>query len=368
MSTATARKRLLSELDQEYGPQPIASPQAFPGEGIDTSALAQTPHAETNARHIVIVGTGRTARNLGVWLQTAVPTSVRFEGFLDDQPSPGVETVGRIQDLEHLARTRFIDEVVVCLPDNVAAARRAVFLARGLNLDIKVVPETYGCDLQYSSASMLGTIPLLTLRKRPAPTFNPLLKRALDMIASAGLLLLLAPALALISMLIKLTSPGPALYCAARMGRKGYPFRCCKFRTMRTEADLEKNSLRAQNERSGPFFKLRNDPRITSFGRLLRRYSLDELPQLWNVLRGDMSLVGPRPHPLDDHAQYTPEHMQRLTVTPGLTGLWQVTARRDPSFERSMALDREYIEKQSMSMDLWILFRTVKEVAIGSGV
>ncbi len=252
MSTATARKRLLSELDQEYGPQPIASPQAFPGEGIDTSALAQTPHAETNARHIVIVGTGRTARNLGVWLQTAVPTSVRFEGFLDDQPAPGVETVGRIQDLEHLARTRFIDEVVVCLPDNVAAARRAVFLARGLNLDIKVVPETYGCDLQYSSASMLGTIPLLTLRKRPAPTFNPLLKRALDMIASAGLLLLLAPALALISMLIKLTSPGPALYCAPAWAERVIRFGAANF---------------ALCERKQTWRKIRCEPRTNAQGR-----------------------------------------------------------------------------------------------------
>ncbi len=368
MSTATARKRLLCELDQEYGPQPIASGQAYPREGTETSASAHPPQAETNARRIVIVGTGRTARNLGAWLKTEAPTPVQFEGFLDDDPDPGVETVGHIHDLEHLAHTRFLDEVIVCLPDNVATARRAVFLARRLNLDIKVVPETYGCDLQYACSSMLGTIPVLTLRERPTPAFSPRLKRVLDLIASAGLLLFLLPALALIALLIRLKSPGPVLYRALRMGRRGEAFLCCKFRTMRIKADDEKSLLRKQNERSGPFFKLRDDPRVTSLGRILRRYSLDELPQLWNVLRGDMSLVGLRPHPLDDHAQYTPEHMQRLTVTPGLTGLWQVTARTDPSFERNMALDREYIEKQSMSMDLWILFRTVREVAMGSGV
>lgn len=368
MSTATARKRLLCELDQEYGPQPIAIAQEFAREGPETPVFARPPQTETNARRIVVVGTGRTARNLGAWLKTEAPTPVRFEGFLDDDPSPGIDTVGRIHDLELLARTRFLDEVIVCLPDDVVKARRAVFLARRLNLEVKVVPETYGCDLQYASSGMLGTIPVLTLREKPAPAFSPRLKRVLDVIASAGLLLFLFPALALIAVLIRLNSAGPVLYRAPRMGRRGRAFDCCKFRTMRVKADEEKHLLLKQNERSGPFFKLRDDPRVTSLGRILRRYSLDELPQLWNVLCGDMSLVGPRPHPLDDHAQYRPEHMQRLTVTPGLTGLWQVTARSDPSFERSMALDREYIEKQSLAMDLWILFRTVREVALGSGV
>lgn len=368
MNAATARTRLLRELDEEYGPQQQLAGERPRRGDTRIKGVAPPLHAETNARRIVIIGTGRIAQRLGRLLDSAAPTPMQFEGFLDDNPCPGVKTLGRIHDLERIARTRFLDEVIVCLPDDIAKARRAVFLSRQLNLNLKVVPETYGCDLQLASAGMLDTIPLLTLREKPVPASRLFGKRCFDVIASGGLFVLLLPVLALISILIRLNSPGPVLYSALRMGRRGHAFRCCKFRTMRTEADQEKPKLRKQNERSGPFFKMKDDPRVTSLGRILRRYSLDELPQLWNVLLGDMSLVGPRPHPLDDHALYTPEHMQRLTVTPGLTGLWQVTARSDPSFERNMALDREYIEKQSMSMDLWILFRTVREVAMGSGV
>ena len=136
---------------------------------------------------------------------------------------------------------------------------------------------------------------------------------------------------------------------------------------MVTEADKLKAQLRASNEREGPFFKIADDPRITRVGRFLRRYSLDEIPQLWNVLRGEMSLVGPRPHPLDDFEHYNLEDLRRLDVTPGITGLWQVTARRDPSFERNMALDLEYIEDWNLWMDLRILYRTVSVVLQGSG-
>jgi lipopolysaccharide/colanic/teichoic acid biosynthesis glycosyltransferase len=137
---------------------------------------------------------------------------------------------------------------------------------------------------------------------------------------------------------------------------------------MVAEADSIKDELRGKNEREGAFFKIGDDPRITRIGRLLRRYSLDEFPQLWNVLLGDMSLVGPRPHPTDDVDQYQPQHLQRLDFVPGMTGLWQVTARRDPSFERSVALDVEYIRNWNLWLDVRILCRTVKAVFEGSGV
>ena len=324
--------------------------------------------AGTAVRHIVIVGTGPTALILGSRLRNEAHLGRKFEGFVDDQHPGRPKTLGLIQDLEHLAQTHFLDEVIVCLPDEPAAARRAVFLARRLSLDVKVVPEVYGCTLPNDGTEMAGDIPVLTLQARNLPVLAPIVKRILDIGVAAGLLVLLAPALCAIAILIRIDSPGCVLYRALRMGRKGRPFLCYKFRTMLTGADQQKLSLRIRNERSGPFFKLKNDPRVTTSGRWLRRYSLDELPQLWNILLGDMSLVGPRPHPLDDHARYSPQHLQRLTVTPGLTGLWQVTARSDPSFDRSMALDREYIEKQSLWMDLCILFRTVREVAVGSGV
>ena len=133
------------------------------------------------------------------------------------------------------------------------------------------------------------------------------------------------------------------------------------------EAAAAKEELRSCNEREGAFFKISNDPRVTRFGRFLRRYSLDELPQLWNVLRGEMSLVGPRPHPPDDVERYSVEHLQRLDFVPGITGLWQVTARRDRSFERSVTLDVDYIQNWSLALDLWILWKTIPAVFQGSG-
>jgi lipopolysaccharide/colanic/teichoic acid biosynthesis glycosyltransferase len=180
-------------------------------------------------------------------------------------------------------------------------------------------------------------------------------------------LILLLPALLVIAILIKLESAGPVLYKGTRAGRKGTPFRCYKFRTMVENADKLKEGLRGQNQRVGPFFKIRCDPRVTRIGEWLRRYSLDELPQLWNVLHGEMSMVGPRPHPLDDVSGYSIEHLHRLDVTPGITGLWQVTARQNPSFETAMKLDIEYIHCWSLRLDLSILLRTAGAVLHGSG-
>jgi lipopolysaccharide/colanic/teichoic acid biosynthesis glycosyltransferase len=192
-------------------------------------------------------------------------------------------------------------------------------------------------------------------------------KRALDIVVAVTMLIFLAPTLALIAILIMLDSPGPVLYAAMRAGRKGKAFQCYKFRTMVRDADDRKEELRKQNQRSGPFFKIACDPRVTRIGRLLRRYSLDELPQLMNVLKGEMSLVGPRPHTLDDFSAYAIEHLPRLDVIPGITGLWQVTARRDPSFQIGMRLDMEYIHNWSLGMDMRILLKTAGAVLRGSG-
>jgi lipopolysaccharide/colanic/teichoic acid biosynthesis glycosyltransferase len=207
----------------------------------------------------------------------------------------------------------------------------------------------------------------ICLHAEQVPAAGLGLKRVLDVMGAGLALTLLLPLLAVIAGLIKLDSPGAVLYSAQRAGRKGRRFRCYKFRTMVSDADALKERLRRRNQRSGPCFKIVDDPRITRLGRSLRHYSLDELPQFWNVLKGDMSLVGPRPHPLDDVAGYQIEHLARLDVTPGITGLWQVTARRDPSFQRGMELDREYIRTWSFGSDIRILLRTVLAVVRGSG-
>jgi lipopolysaccharide/colanic/teichoic acid biosynthesis glycosyltransferase len=239
--------------------------------------------------------------------------------------------------------------------------------ARRLRLDVKLVPELFGSIPPAHEVERAGDLPMISLHVEHSPSIGLAFKRTVDVIGASLALTFLSPLLLAISGLIKMDSPGRILYRAQRVGRKGRLFRCYKFRSMVSDADQLKGRLRQNNQRSGPCFKIVRDPRITRLGRLLRRYSLDELPQFWNVVKGDMSLVGPRPHPVDDFAAYEIEHLARLDVTPGITGLWQITARKDPSFERGMALDREYIRTWSLGTDMRILLKTVLAVVQGSG-
>lgn len=193
------------------------------------------------------------------------------------------------------------------------------------------------------------------------------LLRTLDILLSAILLLLLLPLFLVIVALIRLDSPGPVLFRQTRVGREGRQFAFYKFRSMVTSAEAQRAALIALNERSGPVFKMRQDPRVTRTGRFLRRTSLDELPQILNIIRGDMSFVGPRPALPSEVARYTPRQRQRLGVTPGLTGLWQVSGRASLSFEHSIELDLHYIECQSLWMYLRILFLTIPAVVTGRG-
>lgn len=195
----------------------------------------------------------------------------------------------------------------------------------------------------------------------------PAWKRAMDVLGALILLLITAPAFAVIAMAIRLDSRGSALYVHDRVGRGGRIFRCLKFRSMYEGADRERVLLAAQNEGTGAIFKIRHDPRVTGVGRVLRRTSLDELPQLWNILRGDMSLVGPRPPLPDEVAKYTPHQLQRLAGTPGLTGLWQVTARARHNFDEMTELDLLYLEHISLASDISILLRTVRTVVKAEG-
>jgi exopolysaccharide biosynthesis polyprenyl glycosylphosphotransferase len=206
----------------------------------------------------------------------------------------------------------------------------------------------------------IGDIPVITLHREPVPSAALFLKRLLDIAGAVTGLALAGPIMAIVALLIRMDSPGRVIYSAERTGAKGHRFRCHKFRSMVSNADHLKEDLRAQNQRQGPIFKIDADPRITRVGRFIRRYSLDELPQLWNVLRGDMSLVGPRPHPVEEVRNYELHHYRRLDVKPGITGLWQITARHSPSFDLNMHLDLTYIENWSLRLDLRILFSTIR--------
>jgi len=194
-----------------------------------------------------------------------------------------------------------------------------------------------------------------------------MMKRGLDLALSSLILITISPVLLAIAIAIKLDSHGPVFYRSERIGKKGRVFNCMKFRTMVREAEKRRAGLMNMNERESVLFKISDDPRITKVGRFLRKYSLDELPQFFNVLRGDMSIVGPRPPLAGEVREYKLSHLRRLDVTPGITGLWQVQARRDPSFDHYISLDLTYIEKWSIWLDLKIIIRTVGVVFTGTG-
>lgn len=330
-------------------------------------SMARRELGDRQGRRVLVVGGGRVGRGIARYIEQHPQSERSVYGILDDESELGNGVIGRSEDLARLARTGFVDEVILAAPENSALGLQIVREARRLRLDVDVVPQLFGCQPVARDMERLGDLPLICLHSERLPAVHLVFKRLVDLFVSTVALLALTPFLSFIAALIKLDSPGPILYCAKRAGRKGASFRCYKFRTMVSNADELKLPLRKNNQRSGPFFKIAGDPRVTRVGAYLRRYSLDELPQLWNVLRGEMSLVGPRPHPLDDVAGYEIEHLARLDVTPGMTGLWQVTARRDPSFRRGIELDREYIRTWSLGLDMRILMKTFLAVAQGSG-
>jgi exopolysaccharide biosynthesis polyprenyl glycosylphosphotransferase len=310
--------------------------------------------------NVLIVGAGPAAWTIAraLWADPLQRYDIR--GFVDDHLSPAPAVLGRIEDLEWLARADFVDEVIVALPNQPAQAREAAAIAYRNHLDIRMVLDLPPGSWPDAAVERIGGIPVITLHQEALPGASLFVKRSLDIAGALACLVIAGPVMAVVAWLIRFDSPGPAIYSADRTGAKGRHFHCFKFRSMVSDADRTKDSLRARNLRVGPTFKVVDDPRITRVGRFLRRYSLDELPQLWNVLRGDMSLVGPRPHPIDDVKRYELHHFRRLDVKPGITGLWQVMARSNPSFELNMHLDLTYIENWTLLLDLRILMRTVR--------
>lgn len=315
--------------------------------------------AGINVSRVLIVGTGRLAHALARWLAENPQLGYKVCGFLDTKQPPDPHALGVIEDLRKVALANFVDDLFITLPADRELVKRMVVEARSLRLNLKVVPDLYDGLAWHAPFHTLGGFPFMQLCGQSIPAAGMAMKRLMDVVLSTLGLIVCAPILAVLALLIVLDSSGPVFYVADRVGRKGRKFRCYKLRTMVVNADCQKARLRTANERNGPFFKMENDPRVTPLGRWLRRLSLDELPQLWNVLRGDMSLVGPRPHPVDDYERYELDHLRRLDVKPGLTGLWQITARRDPSFETNMILDLDYIENWTLWLDVKILLRTL---------
>jgi exopolysaccharide biosynthesis polyprenyl glycosylphosphotransferase len=315
---------------------------------------------ETETRKILIIGGGLVARSLAQALRADPLHRTSVCGFLDDDLPLSPAVLGRVADLDWLARSQFIDEVILALPGQPTKTRLAAEVAFRNHLDIRAVPDLPPGPWPDSSIERIGEVGVITLHREHLPGAALFIKRFIDIAGASAVFLLISPIMAIVALFVRLDSTGPIFYSAERTGAKGRCFRCYKFRSMVTDAEHLKEDLRARNQREGPIFKIDDDPRITRIGRILRRYSLDELPQLWNVLRGDMSLVGPRPHPVDEVNHYELHHYRRLDVKPGITGLWQITARDCSSFELNMHLDLTYIENWSLRLDLRILAGTIR--------
>jgi exopolysaccharide biosynthesis polyprenyl glycosylphosphotransferase len=322
-------------------------------------------------RNVLIVGNGRVAHALRNHLQSLPHMGFRFMGFVslsneaEDTANPQV--IGNIRNCVALARSLFVDEIYFSTPADKQTVVGVVAEAREIGIDVRVVPDLYDGLAWNAPVEFIGQFPTIPLHQRDFPKGAFLIKRVMDVSLSVLALLVAAPFMAAIALLIRMDSPGPIFYRAARIGRKGRTFTCYKFRTMVANADKLREDLVQHNERDGILFKMNNDPRITKFGARLRKYSLDEVPQFFNVLTGDMSLVGPRPPLASEVKKYDLSHLRRLDVLPGMTGLWQVEARQDPSFDSYISLDTAYVENWNLLLDLRILARTIGVVLGGTG-
>jgi exopolysaccharide biosynthesis polyprenyl glycosylphosphotransferase len=318
-------------------------------------------------QHALIVGAGRVGQLLADYLDENPALGYKVKGFVDANHHNDPRILGKIDDLALVVRQEFIDEIFVTTPSERELVKNVALEASRWNLGLKVVQEFYDGLARLSPEEFVGDFPVRVLQRESAPSVARAIKRAIDVVASSIGMILLSPFFALVALAVRLDSPGPVFYRASRVGHKGRRFVCHKFRTMVEKADEQKRVLQHLNERTGPLFKISKDPRVTRLGAFLRRHSIDELPQLWNVLKGDMSLVGPRPPELDEISEYKLEHFRRLNATPGITGLWQVSARHDPYFETVVRLDNYYIENWSLMLDFKIMLKTVPVVIKGLG-
>jgi exopolysaccharide biosynthesis polyprenyl glycosylphosphotransferase len=325
-------------------------------------------------RNVLIVGTGPEANALRNHLESIRHLGFTFKGFI---AFPGHcarfagtsgDVVGTLDTLFQYTRKHFVDEVFFTAScEQRGVVKDILEQARAHGMDMRVVPDMYDGLAWNSPIEYIGQFPTIPLQHRHIPEAALVLKRLIDILLSSTILIALSPLLLAIAVAIKMDSPGPVFYLSERIGKKGRVFGCIKFRTMVSDAEKRRADIMHMNERDGVLFKITNDPRITRLGRLLRKYSLDELPQFLNVLHGDMSIVGPRPPLASEVKEYKLSHLRRLDVNPGITGLWQVQARQDPSFDSYISQDVTYIENWSVWLDIKIILRTIGVVLAGTG-
>lgn len=324
---------------------------------IERSVVRAIQHAffkrGLGVHNVVIIGDDDTTRDI--------------IGYLSTQPSLGYRIVERFGEVEPDFSQKFLERMRAVRIDEVIQADPSIPKAHTLRL-IDFCNEhqlifKYAADLFDAHASNIDVqtiagVPIIEIQKTRLDGWGKILKRAFDIVGSVVALALLSPLLLIVGILVKLDSEGSVLVRLERVGESGKHFMLLKFRSMIKNAEALKDQLLDRNERDGPLFKMKRDPRITRVGRFIRRTSLDELPQLWNVLKGEMSLVGPRPHEPEEVARYNTHHKKLLTIKPGITGMAQTSGRSDLTFEEEVRLDTYYIENWSPRLDLQILLKT----------
>jgi exopolysaccharide biosynthesis polyprenyl glycosylphosphotransferase len=320
-------------------------------------------------RRTIIVGAGPVGQLVRRKIEAHPEYGLELVGFVDDRPK-GERQLGRITDLTRLVDEREIDWVVIA--DSDAAYDETLALLRAVrrpDVHLSIVPTYFELFASNATIEDIEGMPVVSLPPMRFSRTVRVLKRSVDVIASATGLLVLSPLLAACAIAIRLDTAGPIFFRQRRHGRGGEEFQIVKFRTMVDGAEAQRFALASQNdmEGGGPLFKLHEDPRITRVGGFLRKWSLDELPQLWNVLRGEMSLVGPRPFVVHESEQITGWAGRRLETTPGITGLWQVLGRNDIPFEEMVKLDYIYVTNWSLWWDIKILCQTLPVVLARRG-
>jgi exopolysaccharide biosynthesis polyprenyl glycosylphosphotransferase len=342
--------------------------------GLARLLLAHSPLAQGHGRpRTLVVGACSSARSLTSSKDAQRQMDlVGFVPFAGEDPAdmPHLEHLGSIEQFDQALAEHRIDLAMVCPSDRAVTGEvhRVFHLCDEAGLSIQYFPSFLDLQHLHVGMSWNESQPGLTLHTLPNQSFAQLAKRAIDVVGASMGLLALLPVFAGCALAVKLTSSGPVFFRQTRVGKNGEPFTCLKFRTMKVGAHKQQELLRSASVQDGPAFKIPDDPRITPIGRLLRKFSLDELPQLLNVLLGDMSIVGPRPPIPSEVAQYTWWQRRRISVKPGLTCLWQVWGRNRVSFKRWVEMDLYYIDNWSLWMDLKLIAHTFRAVLSGTGM
>lgn len=318
---------------------------------------------DQNLRRLILLGTADDTARFRREVASRSNDSIEIAAELDFNDT----STARLVEFLH---THSANGVVLCAKHTYfGQIEKAIQACELEGVEVWLMADFFNTHVAHTTLDEFHGVPMLIFRSTPEDSWQGVAKQLIDMLGAAFLVALLAVPLCLIALMIRLTSPGPILFRQQRSGLNGKPFVMLKFRSMVTNAEQLKQELAALNEMSGPVFKVTNDPRITPIGRLLRKYSIDEMPQLINVLRGEMSLVGPRPLPVDEVMRFDDlAHRRRLSVKPGLTCLWQISGRNEvKDFKDWVRLDLEYIDNWTIWLDLKILFRTIPVVLAGTG-